>query len=46
MCSLAEWPSSSVCSFVVIGNPAFSLGEQLSSPKGGGIIVESCILIG
>ena len=32
--------------FVVSGNPAFSLGEQSFSPKGGSIYVVRCILIG
>ena len=54
--SLAEWPSyvwktctligSIACVFVVSGNPAFSLGEQSFSPKGGSIYVVRCILIG
>ena len=32
--------------FVMTGNPAFSLGEWPSSPKGGSIFVVRCILIG
>ena len=31
--------------FVVTGNHAFSLGEQLSSTEGGSIFVVRCILI-